>query len=333
MSKSLAKKKVKLSDLRSRVSRKGGGRMAMNDYIDSQKELTTLKQQVADSKASFEGAGQAVDDDILELEQTLVAVQADVAEQGERFKAQEFVALTVTNAIDTGNLNTVQSFGRYIAYNYAGDQPVANGAYEIKGDQMNVRNSGEEAGRLSEVLEKFADNDGSAVQFGGRQLDLDVNAIPALGNWFTNTAANGANFAVLDEAQYQTLALAEVDAAGKPSAADGSDLKDVIVGTANDVGGKTLTLARAEAAGNGIVVDGGEIFLGHDEYYAVAGEDGITVIKGGAVHNWQEKATDVELDVDIPYRMVIPETGMQMSFEKTLLSAGESADIELTFEG
>jgi hypothetical protein len=74
------------------------------------------------------------------------------------------------------------------------------------------------------------------------------------------------------------------------------------------------------------------VFLGHDQYYAMADESGITVIKGGAVHNWQEEVGDAGMTVDVPYKVEIPTTGTQMSFEKTLLSAGESPDIEIVFE-
>ncbi len=331
VSKSLNAKREAVSNLKKRVSGKGRGKLAMNDYIDYQKDLQVLKEQVAASKLSFQGVGGKVDRDFMDLEQQLEDVEEEVSKQGDDFKSKELVVLNLTNAIDTANYNTAQSFQRYIVSNYADDQ-VRNNIYEVKGENMTVRNSGGEADRLSEVIEKFADNAGNAVQFSGRRMKLDAGEIPALGGWFTNATATSAAYAIIDEAQYQTLAFAEADDQGGADGSGAVEAKDVIVGTSNVVGGATLTLANADAAGNGILINGENVFLGHDQYYAMADESGITVIKGGAVHNWQEEVGDAEMSVEVPYKVEIPTTGTQMSFEKTLLSAGESPDIEIVFE-
>ena len=94
-----------------------------------------------------------------------------------------------------------------------------------------------------------------------------------------------------------------------------------------------MTLARADADSNGILVDGSDVELGHDEYYAVIENGSVTVIKGGAARNWQEDAPEPELDSALPFKIEFPERGRGIFFEKTLLAAGECSDIELTFEG
>ena len=143
---------------------------------------------------------------------------------------------------------------------------------------------------------------GNAVQFGGRNIAVDVSGLPSVNGWFTNNTASGSAFAILDEAQYNTLLFAEAGQ-GAGNAANQSEARDIIVGTPNNVLGKTVTLSQADANSNGIVVDGNDIVLGHDQFYAVVDGDGVTVIKGGAVRNWQEAAPELGLDVELPFQV------------------------------
>jgi hypothetical protein len=325
--KALAKKREELSSLRDSLEQGRSRKLAANDYFDSRQKLNEIKEQVVASKSSFQGIADDVSRDIVSLEGEIQQLENTIAVQVEALKADETVVLTVTNALGGASLNTLQSFNDYLNANYATQDSQR---LVLQGSQIQVANDSAQVERMSEVLAKFGDNSGNAARFGGRKVAVDPAQTPAVQVWFTNTTANGTAWAILDEAQYNTLLFAEAAAPGGPAGRQ-FDSRDIIVGTQNGVIGKDITLVRADAEGNGIRVDGSDVELAHDKYYAIAEGDEITVIKGGAARNWQDEAQGLSLDVQAPYRIEVPESGQKMFFEKTLLSAGESPDIEIQF--
>ncbi len=328
---SIENKKKALSGLKGRVSGSNNRQIAANDYYESRRELEQIKDQVAASKQSFQGIGSDLDADIETLEQEVAEIEASMLEQEQVLQASDTVQLTITNLLPGASMNTIKSFNDYLNYNYAsqrdGQQLI------LQGDVIEISNAAGEVTRVTELLEKFGDNKGNAARFSGRKVDVDVNSMPALQGWFSNRASNGNPYAILDEAQYNTLLFAEANNPANQPGAEKSDSRDIIVGTPNPVLGKEVTLARADADSNGIVVDGSDVELAHDEYYAVVEDGAVTVIRAGAARNWQDDAPELRLDAELPFKIEVPERGRGIFFEKTLLAAGECSDIELTFEG
>ena len=174
------------------------------------------------------------------------------------------------------------------------------------------------------VVEKLKLNEGQVVTVAGTQVPL-VADIPVLGRLFTNRTSEGRRYAVLDEAQYRTMVLS----AGKMApAVPVQENRQVVVGTDNEVGGQKFGLSGSDAGYNRIKVGGEEVVLPHDKYLAVENDERVSIIKAGDIHDCQEKR-DISFDLSVPYRIELPQAGVPYYFEKTLLGAGESADIEL----
>lgn len=225
----------------------------------------------------------------------------------------------------------MRSFEKYLYKNYSPSQQDGGKDFFLEGDSLNVRNADNKPAELTEIVNKFAYNDGNAVNFAGRKMKVDVNHLPVMQGWFTNTAADGRKYAVLDEAQYRTLVYADANINGRQAASGNTEARDVIVGTSSTLNDAPVMLTEADSGGNRIDVNGNEVFLAHDNYYAEVDGDGVSVIKAGTVHYWQEDKGRVNLDVELPHNIEVPRTGRQICFGKTLLSAGESPDVELEF--
>ncbi len=329
---SISKKKEAITGLRSRLARKDSANApALNDYYQAEREISQLKEQAESSRVSFGGLDRDLNNELVQLEGEIKELAADISSGKQEISRADTVAISVTNIIDTSNLNAVRSFEKYLYKNYSPSQQDGGKDFFLEGDSLNVRNADNKPAELTEIVNKFAYNDGNAVNFAGRKMKVDVNHLPVMQGWFTNTAADGRKYAVLDEAQYRTLVYADANINGRQAASGNTEARDVIVGTSSTLNDAPVMLTEADSGGNRIDVNGNEVFLAHDNYYAEVDGDGVSVIKAGTVHYWQEDKGRVNLDVELPHNIEVPRTGRQICFGKTLLSAGESPDVELEF--
>jgi hypothetical protein len=264
------------------------------------------------------------------LKKSIKRARATAKQKEQMRLAATNIVIDVSDVLDDKGRSGQNALGKFIGSNYVA--PVTNGMsqFNIENGQLNVLNAGRNPDILNDVVYNLLANDGQVVTVAGRTLTSDAitNLVEAV-DWFSNTTADGKQYAVLDEAQYRTLANASVMAS--PSTAEQQrDQRDVIVGTPNRVAGQDLKLESSDDFGNGLQIGGTPIVLPHEQYLVVNNGAELSVIKAGAVRGWQEDAEEVvELEVEAPFEVELPSMGIAFRFEKTLLSAGESPDIEM----
>ncbi|MFC1497077.1 hypothetical protein ACFLS1_01205 [Verrucomicrobiota bacterium] len=328
--KSVASLKDDVADAKSRFQELASGSAGVNDYMNAEKELSMLEQKAQGGKVSFGALDDTVQQELSELEEEVKGLKNKIAGQRAAQEKQDVIEINIGKIVNTDNPNATKAFKQFMGTNYWGSQLDQSGFW-IDGQNLVVTNACNIPAEFNQVVEKIADNRGNAVSVAGNTIDLDVNNVPVVNNWFSNTTATGKKYAILDEAQYRTIVQANAALSGESLDSERMEKKEVILGTPNGVNGINFTLSDADNDANGLLIEGSEINISHDQYYAVADGKKVSVLKAGELHNWQEEGSDINMEVSIPYKLDIPQAGVRVCFEKTLLSAGESPDIEIGF--
>lgn len=210
---------------------------------------------------------------------------------------------------------------------------ISDGALVVSNEDDNFE-------RFNEVISNFRANQGQAVSVAGKNINVgDVVNAPVIGDFFSNTTNGGQHYAILDEAQLQTLnqlgdVVEKTSQLGETShGIEQHGKRDVILGTSNVVAGQEFRLSGASVASNTLAVADAEIDLPHDRYLAFANDGYVTVLKAGQVRGWNEAPTEeISLIDEKPAPIEIPITGVATHFEKTYLPAGESPDLDITYD-
>ncbi|MCX7049276.1 MAG: hypothetical protein NTX50_27795 [Candidatus Sumerlaeota bacterium] len=335
--------------------------LATFDDISAEKEITDLEKYAAAYDNVYRDAiqsGTGATVEMRRLRETLAAGKKKIAEVREnRKKAKEVVVGDLSDIAQQMTGNDVRMLETFFNRNYSyaittqpltqwndswGRNVSGNNAVQFTNGTAVALNWDSNADVLNEALVNFRANEGRVVSVAG--MNLNGGALRGTGlltPLFTAQTANGRKYAVLDEAQYQTLAQAaqQTDAFDLP-APEGvpigrQDKREVIVGTPNTVVGQQFRLGQSAAFSNGLIVDGTQIELPNNRYLAVDNGGYITILKAGAVREWQEKdaapVTLVAPEPPLP-EAIFPAVGVAYRFEKTFLTAGESPDIILSYE-
>ncbi len=292
-------------------------------YINGINNLSAWNHANAQAYIALDGS---FEEDFNRLQEKLDGANRQV----ESLRAQRAVAtnviIDVSDIINPDSAIAQDALKRFIGTNYsfAIDQPDA---ITVKGGKMIVKNAEVNADLLNDALNSFRDNAGNVVPVSGAKLILtNASSIPVLGTNFSNRTADGRSYALLDEAEYTTL----LQSGGQAAQPKSPEQRKVIVGTLNRIANEDLKISRSDANWNGILVGGTEITLAHDKYLVVDNGAYVSVLKAGEVANWQDhQEASVKIDTSDDYRVELPELGTAFLFEKVLLSAGESPDIEM----
>jgi hypothetical protein len=293
------------------------------------RQLDEIGNWAAANGAVYGLADAAMDAELKRLQEKVGSAKKAVARASE---ARRNAATVVMNADDVAGTDAQagqNALVRFFSDNYAVGQPEAGPAVSLSNGKLEVRNTEGNPEIMRSVLENLRANDGQVVTVAGAAVGVaSVRNAPVVSDWFTNRTSDGRNFAVLDEAQYRTLLQTAANPDGNPGPTR-PEQRAVVVGTDSRVAGEDVRLVRGGAEYNGLAVGGSEIELPHEKYLVVDNGSYASVIKTGALRNWQEERPAVELAVAEDLPIAVPETGTALYFEKTLLDAGESPDIRL----
>jgi len=240
------------------------------------------------------------------------------------------VVVNVNNFVAIANPSDEQALTTFFDNNYLPQTRSNEYQFQVENGRMTVLNAGSNAYVVNDAFANMRANDGQVVTFVGHNLSgVGTNACSALTDVFSNRTDDGRYYAVLDEAQYRTF-VQSGEKRGSVDGVRGDARREVIVGTPNSVVGEQFKLVESGATYNGLALGGTTVNVPHDKYLVVGNGANISVLKGGAARDWQDKdEVEVALTDAETFSVSIPEIGTELLFEKTLLSAGESPDIEM----
>lgn len=307
------------------------GAVTLND-IAAERELTNLVNWVEVNGNTFGTLDEQIGNDFSNLQSRIKATSAELEKARKRRQAAETVdiPLAVSGMDNPGNREALANF---LSYNYLPSEDNGRTLYRVEKDGLNVWNGEKNPEKLNDIMEKFKVNNGRVVSVHGAVVSVPLNDIPVANNWFSGAKAGNHRYTLLDEAQYRTLAqIAAAMQDRDETAKSRTGKKDVIVGTDNNLEGQAFKLVRTDADGNTFSIDGKDISVRHNQYLAIEDGNRLTVLKAGEVHNWQDEVKDLGMVASVQPRIELPQTGTPLYFEKTLLSAGESPDIEIIFQ-
>jgi len=319
----------KLDSIRSRINQKDSINTLQD--IAAEKELSDLAGWVDVNRNTYGTLNDSLSNEFTTLTKNMEAAGRDIRKARE---AREKAAY-VTVPLKSGELESYgrrKALARFLSHNYLPEGKDGMQLFDVENDGLKVRNCDKNPEKLNAVMDKFVSNDGRVVPVAGRKINASLKNIPAMNSWFSGKTADGRRYAVLDEAQYRTLAQAAAAmSAGAGQETPRTEQRNTIVGTSNSFAEQAFKLVSAEADNNTIEIGGSDIILARGQYLALDCGNHVSVIKVGEVHGWQDEVQVLSMDVSESYRISMPETGTPVYFEKILLFSGESPDIEMVF--
>ncbi|MBT7065606.1 MAG: hypothetical protein HN919_04840, partial [Verrucomicrobia bacterium] len=307
----------------------GGEGVVMNGLAVRQR-LEELQTWAYNNKRTVGQVDDAVGQRYAELEvQISGAMQKAEARTQKRMNAAR-VLIDLADVVDAGAASDQDALFDFIADNYVSAVTNGQSQFRIRDGQLDVVNADNNPDILNDVVDNLRDNGGQVVTVAGRELSTAALAnVSGAADWFTQRTTEGMPYAVLDEAQYRALAngaaMLDLNVAARHQ-----DQRDVVVGTPNWVAGQALTLEASDGLVNTMELGGSQVALPVDRYAVVNNGTSLSVIKAGEVRGWQEEALrPVEVAVEERFDLELPKMGVALRFEKMLLAAGESADIDV----
>jgi hypothetical protein len=263
---------------------------------------------------------------------TLLAQIADaerrIAQAAESRKQSERVVVELGSLVPADSPAEQQALTQFLDGNVLQRRKNRQVQFEIANGVLNIRNEADNAAILGEAVERLQRNRGLAVPVTGVILEeVRIGEVPALDRLFTALSGDR-RFAILDEAQYRTLAEAaqRVHVGGR---------RNVIVGTANRTAGESFRLTHGGRNANDIEFSGADklaVTLPFNRYLAIAGKHSISVLRADAATPWNRLAERALVAPSMESAPEMPGIGIPFRFEKTLLAAGESPELEITYQ-
>jgi hypothetical protein len=265
------------------------------------------------------------------LKNKLQQAKAVLTDARSRREQADRIVFDVSDIVDSDSINSQQSFQRFLTTNSYVVPEGDDFQFEVSGGKMTVGNYGANPDMLNSAIENWRANDGQVVPVAGLKVNFSGGTTNSsiLGKTFSNTTTSGKRYAVLDEAEYRTL-IQSADVADGNAPTEKTTKRKVIVGTDNRVADVSFSILQSDADYNGIQIDQTTVNLPNDKYLAIDNGDHVSVLRTGAVRDWQEDASEIDLTAPTPYSVDLPEIGTALRFEKMLLAAGESPDIQMT---
>ncbi len=264
-----------------------------------------------------------------ETREELERAKKQLAQRKQRLSQTEVLATDISGVIDSNANAQGQQLGSFLRDNYFDYDAGRDGANQIQitnGDLF-ITNNDYNYEVLNETLYSLRNNAGLAVPVTGRKVQgLTVQEAAARLGLQPSTTANGRQYLQLDLAQYETLLQQHEVKAGEVQR------RDVLVGTPNGLAGQSFRLEENMGDNNGLLIDGTRVDLPTEQYLVTAGDDGLVVLRADSAGVWQEvQGRSVQ---HAPVRPValgasVPLVGRAVHFEKTLLKAGESPDLQV----
>ena len=303
--------------------------VAMND-IAVRRRLEALQTWTYNNKRTVGQADDTVGQRYADLEVQIAGAMQKAEERTQQRKKASRVLIDLADVVDADVASDQAALLEFIGNNYVSAVTNGESQFSIQNGQLAVVNAYNNSDVLNDVVGNLRDNGGQVVTVAGRELSTAALAnVSGAADWFTQRTSEGQPYAVLDEAQYR--ALANGAAMLDPNvAARYQDQRDVVVGTPNWVAGQALTLEASDGLVNTMALGGSQVALPVDRYAVVNNGTSLSVIKAGEVRGWQDEALrPVEVAVEERFDLELPAMGVALRFEKMLLAAGESADIEV----
>jgi hypothetical protein len=303
--------------------------VAMND-IAVRRRLEALQTWTYNNKRTVGQADDTVGQGYTDLEVQIAGAMQKAAEQTQKRMNASRVLIDLADVVDADVASDQEALLDFIGNNYVSAVTNGQSQFSIQNGQLAVVNAYNNSDVLNDVVGNLRDNGGQVVTVAGRELSTAALAnVSGAADWFTQRTIEGRPYAILDEAQYR--ALANGAAMLDPNvAARHQDQRDVVVGTPNRVAGQALTLEASDGLVNTMALGGSTVALPVDRYAVVNNGTSLSVIKAGEVRGWQDEALrPVEVAVEARFDLELPAMGVALRFEKMLLAAGESADIEV----
>jgi hypothetical protein len=198
----------------------------------------------------------------------------------------------------------------FLAQNYSRDRDRG------RGDEDLAR---EDSGRL---VERLGANWGQKVPISSVRLSNPETDLAAVGA-APQSSPGGTKWALLDEAQFRTLARM----GGLGERRD----REAIVGTesvlANDAG---VLVAFAGSTANRFLIDDTTVNLPHERYLVIVGEEGLTAVRSGKMRHWTEQSERVAFETG-PEPLALPRVGREVRFERTLVRPTDRLAVRATY--
>jgi hypothetical protein len=308
------------------------------DEQSARKQLGELQAWVGANSLAFANVDHTLQAEFQQLETEISEGEAIVSQAHAAQQQAQTITVNLDDVLGDRPSAEKRAFGVFLTENYIGALTNTVGTIAVDGDQIYADNAWDNASILNDAVSNFSKNDGMVARVKGRAVKGHVlDGIPQLGKRFQTRTKEGQHYAVLDEAEYQTLLDAERRASGKQGdfAATATE-RDVIVGSANSTAGQAFTLATGGEHYNGLIVNGSTIDLPHNRYLAIDNGDFVTVLHSNRIRDWQDVAeAPTSLIPTASQTIEIPQIGKPLHFKKTYLEAGESPDVVLhyTYKG
>lgn len=318
------------SELADSLVRRVEGPEVTSDALNEKElreKLASLKKTVVAYGNTYAALDPVLERNVNTVREKITSAETRMNRAIEAKRKADRVTIDLGSVVASDSRADQQALQRFFDNNVL--RQVQNGdvQFSVSDGKMTVYNYGDNAAVVSEALDKLRSNRGLAVSVTGAALQIPaVDRLPVIGRLFNETTADGRKIAILDEGQYRAL----VEFSG--SAAN-PERRDVIVGTPNAAGGEKFRIVRNARDYNGIAVGGREFNLPNDKYLAVVDSNRVTVLKAGTAVSWTNLDRDTVQNTtwDVPVAPEVPQAGTPILMEKTLLAAGESPDVVITY--
>ena len=306
-----------------------GDDVAMNDVAVSRR-LVELEEWTSNSWLTMGQADEKLRARYANLEGRIDQAQLKVVKMEQARLSARNVLIDLNEVIGVEAYSDQKALTDFIGNNYVASVTNGISQYSIENGQLAVVNAFNNPTVLNDVVSNLRDNGGQVVTVAGRAISTAaLTNVSGSAGWFTNSTSDGRPYAVIDEAQYRALANGAV-MLDPNEVSSYQQQRDVVVGTPNWVAGQKFKLESSDGLVNTMDIGGTEVSLPVARYAVVNNGDSLSVIKAGEVRGWQEKALrPVEVAMAERFDIELPLVGVVLRFEKTLLEAGESPDIDV----
>jgi hypothetical protein len=332
MSKQAERVRAKVADIASTARADTSIRGNLYD-VEADAKLRRLERWAVGNNDAYAALDPALAQTFTTLRGEIETARKAIRNRREKRQAASQVTLDVGDILGRNAWGNDRALEAFIGANYLPQQVDGQFQYRVEEGRLTISNTAQNPEQLNRVLESLRYNAGQVVTVAGRRMPLPhVSRMGALRPLFSERTGDGRNYAVLDEAQYRTLAEASEAwraSSGQRRQGGSPGRRDVVVGTTNTAAEETFYLASSDTDANGIRIADVEVTLPHDRYLVIDNGDTVSVIKAGETRDWIEQAEPIELDVQTAYRFEIPAVGRPIRFEKVLLGAGESPDVDM----
>lgn len=226
------------------------------------KELLNLQNWAAKNQNTYGQVARDLDRDLDGLLGEIKDAQKALEGQRGKLKGAKEVRFDIADFVQEKGENAQLQLEAFLGANLRFNDAGENVAFSIQDGQVIVANADDNADIIFDGLSNFRENAGSVVQVSGQEIaNPSVESNPALAGLFTSTLADGRSYAVLDQAQYQTIIEAARNLGGPAVLGSNPSRRDVIVGSRNKLANETVVISESGADFNGLTVSGTELNL------------------------------------------------------------------------